>query len=76
MAWLQRNSTGKIHIAFRFGGRVFKRSLHTRSEREAQTRLERLEENIRLVESGRMDLDPAADIPTFLLSDGKLPKKC
>ena len=32
----------------------------------------RIEENIRLVERGRLDVPPTADLPQFLLSDGKL----
>lgn len=72
MAWLQQDPSGNYHISFRFGGRKFKRSLHTLSEQEARSRLGRLEENIRLVETGRIELTTETDIPTFLLSDGKL----
>jgi len=35
----------------------------------------RLEESISLIEAGRMNLPPNADIPTFLLSEGKLDGK-
>lgn len=31
-----------------------------------------IEENIRLIEGGRLELPEDADVPTFLLSDGKL----
>jgi len=72
MAWLQEDPSGNYHISFRFGGRKFKRSLRTSKVKEANSRLERLEENIRLVEAGRIDLSADTDIPTFLLSDGKL----
>ena len=75
MAWLQNDPSGNFHISFRFAGRKFKRSLKTKNETEAQTRLHRLEENIRLVESGRLELPDAADAPIFLLSDGKLESK-
>ncbi len=71
MAWLQQLS-GTYHISFRFGGQKFKRSLRTSKPKEAEARLERLKENIRLVEAGRIDLPAHSDIPTFLLSDGKL----
>ena len=72
MAWLQADPSGNYHISFRFGGRKFKRSLGTKKEHEATARRVRLEENIRLVEGGRLDLPPEADVPAFLLSDGKV----
>lgn len=75
MAWLQQLPSGKYHVSFRFGGHKFKRSLRTSKAKEAQARLERLEENIRLVEAGRIEIAVDADIPTFLLSDGKLNAK-
>ncbi|MGB7344854.1 tyrosine-type recombinase/integrase [Rubripirellula reticaptiva] len=75
MAWLQNDPSGNFHISFRFAGRKYKRSLKTKNETEAQTRLHRLEENIRLVESGRLELPDNADAPIFLLSDGKLESK-
>ena len=56
MAWLQTDPSGNYHISFRFRGRNFKRSLKTKSEQRANSRLHRLEENIRLVESGRLEL--------------------
>ena len=34
---------------------------------QAQARLERLDENIRLVESGRLEIPAGADIAAFLL---------
>ena len=70
MAWLHQLS-GTYHTSFRFGGQKFKRSLRTSESKEAEARLERLKENIRLVEAGRIDLPAHSDIPTFLLSDGK-----
>ena len=72
MAWLQKDPSGNFHISFRFGEKRFKRSLRTKKEKDAKARLERLEENVRLVESGRIELPADADVPTFLLSDGKL----
>ena len=74
MAWLQKIE-GNFHISFRFGGQKFKRSLKTKISTEAHTRKARLEETIRLVESGRMDVPNDADVATFLLSDGKIPQK-
>ena len=72
MAWLQNDASGNFHISFRFAGRKYKRSLKTKNETETQTRLHRHEENIRLVESGRVELPEDADAPIFLLFDGKL----
>ncbi|HRX82162.1 MAG TPA: hypothetical protein P5307_24015 [Pirellulaceae bacterium] len=75
MAWLQADPSGNYHVSFRFGGRKFKRSLRTKDAANAEGRRLRLEENIRLVESGRLPVPREADVPTFLLSDGKLDNK-
>ena len=75
MAWLQADPSGNYHVSFRFGGRKFKRSLRTKDGANAEGRRLRLEENIRLVESGRLAIPSEADVPTFLLSDGKLNSK-
>lgn len=72
MAWLDRDPSGHFHVCFRLGERKFKRSLRTKNERTANGSCLRLEENVRLVESGRLEIPPGADIPAFLLSDGKL----
>lgn len=72
MAWLQCDPSGNLHVNFRFGGRKYKRSLKTKDRTEAETRVTRLEETLRLVESGRIDVPETADVPVFLLSDGKL----
>ena len=72
MAWLEREPTGQFHVRFRIGSRKFKRSLKTKSESEAETRRVRLEETIRLVESGRITVPADVDLPTYLLSDGRL----
>ena len=69
------NRTGYYNIIFRFGGQRFVRSLKTKDEEEAETRKKRLEENIRLVESGRIEIPDGSDVATFLLSDGKLTSK-
>jgi len=45
MAWLQTDASGNYHISFRFGGRQYKRSLKTKFQRDANSRLHRLEEN-------------------------------
>lgn len=73
MAWLEQHPTaGTFQIVFRLGEAKFKRSLKTSDPREAAGRLARVEENIRLVESGRLVMSEHADLAAFLLSDGKL----
>ena len=72
MSWLEQDKSQNFHVRFRFGGTKFRRSLKTDNRQQAQGRLERLDENIRLVESGRLEIPPGADVPAFLLSDGKL----
>ncbi len=72
MAWLEREPSGQFHIRFRISSRKFKRSLKTKNESEAETRRVRLEETIRLVESGRLTVPAKVDLPIYLLSDGQL----
>lgn len=76
MAFLESDpATGVYRVRFRFGGREFKRSLKTTSERAALARVARIEETVALVEQGRIELPTNADIGTFFLSDGKLAGK-
>jgi integrase len=72
MAWLELEPSGQFHIRFRIGSRKFKRSLKTKNESEAETRRIRLEETLRLVESGRLTVPAKVDVATYLLSDGQL----
>jgi integrase len=65
----------RYRIVFRFDGRKFQHTLKTTEEGEAASCLARLEENLRLVERGRLVVPPGADLPTFLLSDGRLNEK-
>ena len=71
----QQGSGGNYRVIFWFGGRKFSRTLKTSKDEEAVSVLHRLEENIRLVERGRLEIPPDADLATFLLSDGRLDKK-
>ncbi|WP_419194975.1 tyrosine-type recombinase/integrase [Novipirellula herctigrandis] len=66
---------GRYNIILRFGGKRFIRSLKTSDHDDALGRKLRVEENIRLIESGRLQVPAGADLVTFLLSDGKLTKK-
>lgn len=71
MASLERRGK-KFRLVFRYAGKKYQHPLRTSNEREALACVERVEENIRLLERGRLLLPPDADLPTFLLSDGKL----
>ncbi|MBP85659.1 MAG: hypothetical protein CMJ64_02920 [Planctomycetaceae bacterium] len=66
--------TGYFHVSFRCAGHRYKRSLKTKSERQALTHNVRIEETIRLVESGRLEVPSDADLATFVLSDAKVLK--
>ncbi len=66
---------GRFNIILRYGGKRFVRSLKTSDETEAFARKSRVEENIRLIESGRLTIPENADLLTFLLSDGKISHK-
>jgi integrase len=72
VAWLEQTPGGLYHIAFRFDGQKLKKSLRTRDVQAANARLHRVDENIRLVESGRLVVPTDGDLGTFLLSDGQL----
>jgi integrase len=76
MAWLEQHPTsGRFKICFRWGGRKLKKTIKTTSLKDAEAALVRFEENMALLERGRLELPPGADIGTFLLSDGKLVHK-
>ncbi len=71
MAWLEKRSD-RYRINYRMGGVKQQVSLKTEDEREARASLHRFEENLRLLERGRLELPAGADLGVFLLSDGKL----
>ena len=73
MASLEKDeSSGFYRARFRFRGKSYKRSLKTRNERDAHAGIARIDETIRLLESGRIEIPGDADVPTFIMSDGKL----
>ena len=72
MASLETTASGNFHVVFWFQGERYKRALRTKEQREADRRKARLEDTLRLVECGRIDLPKDIDVPLFLLSDGKL----
>ena len=59
-------------VVFWFANQKYSKSLKTSKKSDAETRLLNLEETIRLVECGRLQIPDDADLVTFLLSDGKL----
>lgn len=74
MASLEKRAE-RFRIVFRFDGQKFQHPLKTTDSKEAEGCLARLEENLRLLERGRLQLPPDADLPTFLLSDGRVAAK-
>ena len=75
MAWIELDHSGNYHVSFRLGERRYKRSLKTTKRQDAEWLASRLEENLSLVERGRLAIPDGADIPRFLLSDGKVSQK-
>jgi len=75
MASLLQDPSGHYHVTFRFGGRRFKRSVRTKHERKAIAAASHVEENIRLISEGRMVIPDGADVPTFLMSDGRIAER-
>lgn len=74
MAWLEQKSSGTFHVVFRISKEKYRKSLKTKLLKEALSRKLRIEENIQLVELGRLTITPDADLVSFLLSDGKINK--
>ena len=63
--------SGRFRIRFRYAGEAYKRSLETDDRREAQAILGRVEETLRLLDRGRLEIPADADPGSFILSDGK-----
>jgi integrase len=76
MASIEKDpGSGVYRIRFRYGGRHFMRSLKTKDAREADALRARADENLRLIERGRLELPDGADVGLFVLSDGKVDRK-
>jgi len=67
-----KNALTDTAINYRFGAVKDQVSLRNVDPKEADACLHRFEENLRLVERGRLEVPPGADLGAFLLSDGKL----
>lgn len=70
MAFIEKRG-GKFRLIFRYGGKRFRRSLLTDNERAARSSLARVEDNLRRVELGLLEIPDGADISAFLVSDGR-----
>src|SRR5437016_1309212 len=64
-------ASGRYRIRFYYGGCEYKRSIKTTDETAACALLHRVEETIRFLEQGRLEMPPDADPAQFILSDGK-----
>lgn len=71
MAWLEKRNTG-YRICFRHGGQGFQCRLGEITERAARAQMGRLEDNLMLLERGKLHPPSGADLGLFLLSDGQL----
>ena len=72
MAWCEKGISGKYFIRFRIGRERFCRTLKTASKKEADHAVSVVEENLRLLERGRLEIPKGADVVSFLLSNGKV----
>src|ERR1051325_1353914 len=73
MAWLEPHPTsGHFNICLRWQGKKLRRTLKTTQKKDAEAILHRFDENVVLLERGRLKLPEGGDLLTFLLSDGKL----
>ena len=63
---------GVHQICFRFSDERIKRSSKTKDKRKALAILGRIEENLDLVQRGRLHIPDDADVFDFLISDGQL----
>lgn len=75
MAFTERDpKSGIYYVGFRFSGAKYKRSVHTKSAKEAEAVRSRVEETLRMIRIGRVAVPSGADLVTFVMSDGVLQK--
>jgi integrase len=72
MASLEKRYDGRYRIVFCWQGERRYHSLGKTPEREARSCLDRLEESLRFVDRGLLDVPVDADLGRFLVSGGKL----
>src|SRR4051812_21170708 len=76
MASLQLDeASGRFRIRFYFNGVEYKRPIKTKDRKTAFGIQARVDETIRLLEQGRLEIPSGADPAAFILSDGKLTGK-
>lgn len=68
----KRPGNDNLLLMFRWGGRQYRRSCKTDSRREARALESRVEETIRLLEQGRLEMPPGADPAIWIMSGGKI----
>lgn len=74
MASLERRGS-RFRISFRLGGQKLHVGVNASGMADAEACRVRLEENLRLVERGRLTVPDGADVGMFLLTDGRLEQK-
>lgn len=65
MVWLELEKTGILQICYRFSEEKTKRSARTKDERKALTLGGRVEENLELIQRGRLNVPDDADIDIY-----------
>jgi integrase len=74
MAWLEKRND-RYRIKFRYRGKSYQCGLKTENPREAEAFWGRLEDNLILMERGKLEPPADGELGLFLLSDGKLNAK-
>jgi hypothetical protein len=72
MASLEKRYNGRYRIVFCWQGERRYHSLGKMPEREALSCLDRLEESLRFVDRGLLEIPPEAELGRFLVSQGRL----
>jgi integrase len=75
MASLEKRDDDRYRIVFCWQGERRHHSLGRMPEREARSCLDRLEESLRFVDRGLLEVPPDADLGRFLVSGGRLNAK-
>ena len=75
MASLEKRYDGRYRIVFCWQGERRYHSLGKVPERDARSCLDRLEESLRFVERGLLEIPPGTDLGRFLVSGGKFKAK-
>ena len=76
MASIHQDATSKVYrIRFRFQGRNINRSLRTKDGRSARATCARVEDTLRLIEQGRVEVPVGDDPIEFVLADGRTTKR-